>query len=196
MRLGFDCDDVLTNYTSALAQRYNQQYGTSYQPEDITPLVRGWGERLGPEMERRLWEISTNDEFCLTLNPVAGAVESIATLNLRGDELYVVTGREKTPRAVTMQWLERHFGTVFRDVFQGGSVRGRTKGEIAQYLGVAAFVEDIPHHIRTVQDAEIPVIVLDYAWNRDVPEGNGISRAHGWKDIVSLVSQVERPQSL
>src|SRR3989338_6654263 len=196
MKIGFDCDDILADYTLTLARDYNQQFGTAYRPEDITPLIGQWKMRFGSEMERQLWEITLRDEFCLSLPPVSGAVEWISRVRSLGHELYLVTGREKSPPEMTLRWLQSLFGNAFTKVLYSNSITGLTKGQIARQLGLDAFVDDIPYHILAVRDAGIPVIVLDYEWNKEVPEGDHLVRVGSWPEISSVLTRGIPPKSL
>ncbi len=195
MRIVFDCDDVLADFTGRLGAAYNKMYGTHYNPEEFGPHPSQWQELLGPEGIRRMYVLFNNGEYARNMKPIPGSVETIQQLHAAGDELFVATSRNGLPLDVTPHWLEQNYGKVFREVFYSRLLPddGRpTKGEIAKRLEADLSVDDLLPHIIDITSHGIPCLLYDQRWNRDY-NGNGlVTRVQGHEGIREYVEKLRR----
>jgi 5'(3')-deoxyribonucleotidase len=192
VNIAIDCDDVLADYVTALAQEYNQRHGTNYTPGKITPVAGMWKEWHGEEMVGRLWDITRDREFNESLVPISGSQEGIAQLIAQGAEMYIVTSRVSESDQ-TLQWLQKHYGNVFQDIFYASSARrnGRLpKGEICQQHDLGIAVDDHPSNAFNLRDNGIRTLLFDHEWNWGVSECNLLQRVRSWEEIVAVIKSV------
>ncbi len=189
MNLALDCDDVLAKFNLGLASIYNQRYGTNHQPDDFVPDPEQWPVRLGPQALPRLLEMFLDKEYVMGLEPVEGSVEGVRGLRSLGISLYVVTNRLNTPREITQAWLDKNFGSVFEEVLYSSFNNGSklTKGELCKRYGLGLCVEDLPRNVENLKEYGIHTLLLDYHWNREVPEDPLVTRVRDWQEITEKV---------
>ena len=199
MRLVFDCDDVLADFTASLGEAYNQKYGTVYRQEDFGPDPTHWKELLGPDAMERMYTLFDNGEYAKNLKPVLGSVETIRALHAAGDELFVVTSRNGLSLDITPNWLKQMHGPVFQDVIYAKLTpddERPTKGEICQRLNPDAVVDDLTRHVADISSRGIPCMLYDQRWNRDYG-GNGlVTRVVGHEGIREYVERMRQKSHL
>lgn len=186
MNLALDCDDVLAKFNLGLAPVYNQRYGTHHPPEDFVPDPAQWSVKLGPVALPRLLELFLDEEYVMNIDTVEGAVAGVQELHSLGIPLYVITNRLSTPRNWTQAWLDKNFGAIFRDVLYGSFTNGSklTKGELCRQYNINLCVEDLPRNVENLQEHGIHALLLDYHWNREVPESSLVTRVKDWREIT------------
>ncbi|KAI9026954.1 hypothetical protein DFJ74DRAFT_704380 [Hyaloraphidium curvatum] len=141
--------------------------------------------------------------------PVAMSQESLADL-ANHFELYIVTSRPETSRALTERWLDTHFPGMFHDgtahrVLYGNSfltaeekaagLKQRSKSQLCRLIEAVALIDDSLDHARDVAD-HLPHVVLfdlrgEYRWNhlteRCRPLPPNVIRAHDWQSIKAFL---------
>ncbi len=192
MKIALDCDDVLAKFNQGLAPVYNQRYGTTHSTEDFVPDPALWPTRLGPAALPRLLELFLDKEYVMSIEPVEGAVAGVQELHSLGLPLYVITNRLRTPQEWTQAWLEKHFGSVFKEVLYGSFSNGSklTKGELCRQHNINLCVEDLPRNVDNLKEHGIKVLLLGYRWNQEVPEDSLVTRVTNWPEITEKVREL------
>ena len=169
MKIGLDFDDVLANTNPSLLEFHNEYFGTAHDPEDVRSydLSCLW-ECTTDEMHRclEIWYYSSHHA---NIDPMPGAQEAVARLASLY-ELHIITARHAHLTKITSALVARHFPDVFAGIhFVGHAGQGHgSKANVCQELGISVFIEDAPHHARTVAAAGIPVLLFNTPWNSDV----------------------------
>ena len=188
MKISFDLDDVLVDFTRTLAPQYNQRYGTQYSEQDFTPDISQWHQLLGTMGLKRLWDMVLDPEYNLAVPPVAGAVEVVRKFKDEGAELVINTSRINVTPGLTEQYLELHFGKAFSKVryarFNGESDRP-TKAEICLEEGAHLHVDDMIRHVVDVSSYRIPVLLMDRPWNQGLLDSQYIKRVRNFEEVVT-----------
>jgi len=131
------------------------------------------------------------------LDPVPGAVEGMKTLASRGWKLVLLSARPywsyKRLYADTLYWLDKH--EIPHDLL----IFNKDKAE-AIYENVfpstpAFMLEDRHKHAVEVAKYGVPVLLLDWQYNRDVGNTDMITRVSDWTEIVALVGHPKRKKN-
>lgn len=187
--LGVDFDDVLVRTGHALAEFHNATYGTSYTRDEVTDFkLSGIWNCTPEEAHRRIGEfIST--EFHHKAEAVLGAYDALKILK-KDYDIVIVTGRSSEWRDTTVEWLEKNFIGLYREIHftdsHPNSVSFRPKSEIAQNLGFNIFIDDALHFASDVASVGIPVLLFDTPWNQgELPKG--VTRVYSWEEILAIL---------
>lgn len=121
------------------------------------------------------------------LPAIKGAKEATAELRRLGYKIVLITARPywqyKRLYADTLMWLKDNQITYDLLLFN------KDKAEaIYEHIFPARpvfFVEDREKHAREVSGIGIPVMLLDWDYNRDIKDGKLIKRVKGWAEIVA-----------
>ena len=164
MRVAVDLDDVLADLISCLITTHREMTGENLTRDqavrwDVFPTAVHDRIRFGGGYA--------------TLAPLPGAREFLAWLKPQ-HQVYIVTYRGDHARAVTREWLDRHFPGLYDDVH----LTGGSKVEACRSLQVDLIVDDSCHQIPAVTAAlNIPGILMDTPMNRHLRETAQIRRA-------------------
>ena len=87
LKIAFDCDDVICEFSSVLNDKVNQKFGKNYSYEDIR-----WGfDQYTPEELAYAQSLFTSSDFILALQAKSEAIELINNLVKRGHDVFFVT---------------------------------------------------------------------------------------------------------
>lgn len=191
LRIAFDLDGVLADMGSALRREERRLFGTSEQPGETVEE----GEQEGPETveteaatgqvaaemtkhgltareQRLLWRSIANIEnFWETLDEIEeGSVRSLADIAAeRRWEIIFLTKRPTTTgftsQIQSQRWLERQ-GFALPSVF----VVDGSRGKIAEALGLAVVVDDLPTNcVDVLSDSKAKAILVWRSRSETVP---------------------------
>lgn len=182
-RLGLDCDDVLFDFVSGLAEFHNKHYGTKLKRKDF--YTYHFREILGCEAEEadeRVDRFLDSPDFDRLL-PLPGAVDGVNRLLEAGNGLCLVSSMYKRLYWRTAIQLNRHFLSY---AFEGGihlsrssyTARGNdglSKADICVKEKLDAIFEDSPEYAlecaeqfsRCESMADAKVVLIDSPWNKD-----------------------------
>ncbi len=189
-----DLDDVLFGFTASFFDWHNGRFGTRLSIEDLAEaryLFEAWGGTKEQAVERMAMFFDEAD--VLGLQPLDGAFACLSDLKSRYD-LVVVSAKDPAYEAVTLEWIDRHFGGVFDRVILGigHSERGEgavTKVDVCRDLGAAVMIDDQIGHLAGADRFGIrPILFGDYPWNRGEELPSGVHRAADWPDLCSRLS--------
>ena len=165
-----DMDGVLTDTTSEIIPILNKISGKDFGLPNLTEYrfedVYGIGES----------EVQASYDLLdwARLPEVDGAGDSARDLTKQGYDFFIVTSRPLALAEASQRWLISHGiphkGIVFN--------RNETKGNICRNLECEVAVEDSSDQARLITDAGIPVVLLDYPYNKNIQD---VYRAGNWQ---------------
>lgn len=193
LRIGIDIDQTVANTFNELLSRFNQHFGVSLTMEDIKTFFYLEEVDVATYAERINFLRPLYNDTDLLLNqtiPIRGAPEYVSHLLADGHEIFFISTRDEKTKKVTREWLTKfgfpvnetniHLGRTRKE--NGVSFKVRTIKEI----GIDIFIEDDE---RVITSLQIPVIVMDYRWNRTA-KGTNIYRANSWEEIYDYVNRL------
>jgi hypothetical protein len=200
LRIAFDLDGLLADMDSARKREEDRLFGEA----GSTSPTLGRAEQsreprsLTDDQRRQLWQaLGAIDDFWETLDEIEpGAVAAIAArARARRWEIIFLTSRPETagstPQLQTQRWLQRH-GFDLPSVF----VVSRSRGRIAEALGLDVVVDDLPENCRdVVSDSNATAILV---WRRPLdtfPDGVrqiGCTVVASVEESLSILAGMER----
>lgn len=190
--IGLDFDDVLMDLHEALHPYCNPRYNANLSRDQLTHyrLNEFWGCTV-EELERRVVDFY-HSEAHHNAKPVRGAPEAVRELS-KNNSLVVITSRPQFIKEKTLEWLTRHYGDLFDQVyftnlFAGGGAK-KTKAEVCRELGVDVFVDDHIDYARDVAQTGKKVLLYNAPWNQSDELHPNITRVESWDHILSHLAQ-------
>lgn len=154
MRIGFDVDGVLANFSDSYKSLMVHTTGRdTFPPEDSKgPACWDWDAAAGytPEEIKQVWGvITTSPRFWQALSPLEGAQTLALVLPdmQRHHDIYFVTNRPGTPKVQTERWLQRYVGIAVPTV-----LISKNKGACAAALKLDAYIDDNLPNVLSVLD--------------------------------------------
>jgi 5'-nucleotidase len=174
IKIGIDLDCVLNNLNEKWIDAYNKNYNDTLTIEDIHSwdMTKYVKSECGNEIYFFL-----NDKLLETLSPLPDAIDITKEL-LQKHDLYIVTATHYTNVRVKVEWIKK----FFPHIKQNKIIICDNKS----LINVDLLIDDAPHNIL---DFPRKTIVMDYAWNRDLP--NKYPRAKNWREIEQLIKSIE-----
>jgi len=197
LRVAVDVDEVLGRFLLALNKFCFDKYAMNYRVEDYHAYdFRKIWCCTQEEANHIVHEFFKSDYFNDGIPPIPGASESLSRLSQTCD-LVVVTSRQHVIQDATLDWIDRHYPGLFKDVLFGNhfALKGvsRRKSEICHSIGARVLIDDNPGYARDCADAGINVLLYDwddsYPWSK-VPELNEhplITKVTNWAEVESAV---------
>lgn len=196
MRIGVDCDGVLTDLSAYIFDRGERYFGhkvrdtSFYNVEDIFQCTKKEGLRF--------W-LRYFFPYCKCWPPRTGAVEVINRLHAEGHRLYEITARmfvtEKNPfgwysRRVFLNWIKK-YGFPFEDIFfcaEKHSAKDKLAG--CRKYAVEVMIDDKPDVAIYLAEHGIRVLLFDTLYNQGLEHDNMI-RVYDWKDIEQRLQELD-----
>lgn len=167
--------------------------------DDVVADLSDWPKQLNelqggvPREHHKLLETYKDDFHSSgrfrTLPVIPGARDGLWKARKLGYTIVIVTARPhwqyKRIYADTLFWLEDQDIPYDRLLFNKDKVE-----VIHRQLAPAwpvAFVEDHPRNALALASAHVHVLLYDQEHNREVSEGEYITRVHGWEDILETL---------
>lgn len=191
--IGVDLDQVVTNAFENVVKHFNYRFGTQFTLDDIKAYYFLEEVDIGAREDRvallRRWYSDERIVFDDAI-PIKDSKEIIHKLLLERHDIQFVTSREPHLRTRTIEWL-RQFNFPASD----SNVHFREKDDLdgvrfkvskASELRLNLFIED---DSRVAEQLGIPVILLDYPWNREVKTTN-VHRVANWQEVYQLIQRL------
>lgn len=148
------------------------------------------------ESNHKVHEFFKSDHFSEGIEVIPGAFESLRRLK-DGHELVVVTSRQHVIREPTLEWIDRHFPSIFDAVHFGNhfALEGtsRKKSEICHAVGAQVLIDDNPNYAMECAAAGIHVLLYDwehgYPWSKTAngPVHERITRVRDWQEVEQVL---------
>lgn len=196
LRLGLDLDGVFANFNRHAAHLLREVSGRALieNCDDFLPDVWDWFPAVGYRASEiaKMWEcIEKRPDFWLTLDPLAGAIETLKQVSrLHGTELWFLTRRPgATAHHQSVEWLARR-AIRYPHVIIVNDIKD--KGRLASALGLDVYVDDHPETLVEMEKASPTTrLVLFHApynaWaQRELNEKYGVHLVEGHGELRVL----------
>ncbi len=187
MRLGIDIDGTIKYTHRAAIEIYNRVLSRNVKEDHVTTYLLDEPYGLSIEEGRELW-LDLEAEIYQTGRPIEHSADSLKRLEQEGCEIYYITARPNNARVqeITKEWLAKH-GFPFADKL---FMNSQDKARVALDNGIKLFFEDDPMHINNLITNGIPTVVMDWPYNRKVP--NEIPRIKDWIEGFKYVKSMQK----
>lgn len=201
MRVGFDLDGVICDFTTAANLVLAELDRCEPKPVDAWDWYKQYGRQDGahrpswakpgtPEhLWEQMWDRFHDDALFASLEPYEGAVEWVLKCESYGHEPVIITRREAHFEQDTVDWLvDNGLGHLPLFVVQSSKV-GVTDVDV--------FVDDHPGNVADFLVAGTPAWLYDRPWNQGslLPRVDGLGEyldevnvlkeyGHGWGQLV------------
>jgi len=178
-RVLLDVDGVLADFLTPCIQIINEMTGWDKKKADI----KSWHvfKSLGvPEdVETRVYAEMQRPGWCLSLDPLPGAVEGVARLR-QTSEVYFVTSPMKSPNWTHERtlWLIEHFGADWKSVIHC-SAKHVCAGDV--------FVDDRVEHLVRWKKSHPHGVAIKYEAEHNIVDDweDGIT-VRSWREFPSI----------
>lgn len=192
MKIGIDCDGVLTDLAS-----YMYSYGEKYfkykpvNPEGctITDIF------ACTEKDELRFGMKYFFYYCKNWPPRENAVDVISKLKADGYYLYQITARKFITKNnplgwyskwIHRAWMKKHKFTFDEVHYCAESTVCEDKLNACKRLGVEIMIEDTPDVAVYLAENHINVLLFDAPYNRNINFYN-IKRVYSWKEIYEYI---------
>ncbi len=190
MKIAIDIDDVLANFTPALIEFHNTQYGTNYTLNHFNSyhLEEVWGGTREEAIDK-VFIFYETPEF-KNVDVIENAKNVLYELK-QSHDLVTMTARPEAIRDKTEEWIGRHFPGLFSHIHIANrfSKTGpkTTKAELCEKHGVDMLIDDSLDYALQAVAPHRRVLLFDRPWNQTPNLPEGIHRVHSWKEIPKLI---------
>jgi len=189
-----DIDEVLLPHFQDLANWYNKQYGTNLKMEDNQKhILSAWGVSEAKTAIKRVHKFLETEEF-KQAKPFVEAAKVLAELSENYD-LVILTGRDDIVKEFTVEWLNEHFGGLFKEVHftHKYSLDGkmRSKAVVAKERSFSFLIDDELEHAVAASNAGVKVLLFGaYPWNRTDRLPKNVTRTANWAEVKEYFNNV------
>eukprot|EP00198_Chlamydomonas_reinhardtii_P008606 XP_001697943.1 predicted protein [Chlamydomonas reinhardtii] len=181
LRVAVDVDEVLGRFVFALNQFCKDHYGMEYKVGDywIYEFAKIW--HCSQERSNEIvHEFFKSQHFTDGIPVIPGALEALTRLSGADMELVVVTSRQHVIQDVTLDWLDRHYGGLFRTI------------------GAQVLIDDNPSYATECAAAGIRVLLYDwqgaYPWSKLPTSGvrnrELITVVRDWAEVEAALAEL------
>ncbi len=194
-----DFDDVLCESAQALAVMSERRFGKAAAFEDIFTFDLNVAFNLDMAESEILFAAFHDADILKDIVPIPGAIEGMRAWHAAGTTIHIVTGRPPTTQTVSEEWLARYGVPYERLTFVDKYNRGHahipgvdilTRDELRDCSFCMA-IDDSPTAIRFLaEQTDIPVLIFDRPWNRDLTpleDSSRILRCENWSHVLEQV---------
>jgi|AntRauTorckE6833_2_1112554.scaffolds.fasta_scaffold11243_4 uncharacterized HAD superfamily protein len=186
--IAVDADEVSFPFLTEFTKYHNQQFGTSYRPDEFDSYyfhkVMGLTRQ---EVKERIFAFHDVDDSLVP--PIEGSKTALDQIAQHYD-IVTVTARHPQFQEQTRRWLVDIHEMPFRDVYAIGhedtAEHPRSKVEVCQEIGAVALIDDSPKHLMDCGEAGMDGILFgDYSWNQakeELPER--VTRCVDWPAVL------------
>jgi len=188
LKIVIDVDETLTDHYTPLCAFHHQRGGVAITRDQITDnsLEELW--EMTHEEVKGVYHAFHDVNGLLDLEPLPDAVN---TLQLLASEhsLNIVTARNSERSAAqTIDWLDKHFGALFDNIY---FTDHQPKLNAYDLVSADLVIEDSVEPIHECFQANIPVLILDQLWNRDLEKTQPsllCKRIYSWRQVPQVLS--------
>ncbi|MBI2405472.1 hypothetical protein HYV21_00240 [Candidatus Microgenomates bacterium] len=198
-----DIDSTINDLFLRVLMRFNEEFGTSLQTEDISTFnflpsfIEKYASHLTENEKNVVFQRYYRDpDLYHEAEPLPHAVPVLQNIG-QNHVIHYVSARPTHLNETTVSWLSRH-GLLFPETGVHLSTRavspniGNTaldhKVAAINAIGAHLVIED---HQEVAEAMNVPVILLDWPWNRNAT-AHHITRVAGWHEIEAAVERLAK----
>lgn len=201
--MAVDVDEVLGRFVYALNLFCKDRYGMDYSVGDywIYEFAKIW-DCSQERSNQIVHEFFKSQHFTDGIPVIPGALDTLTRMS-ESYELVVVTSRQHVIQDVTLDWLDRHYGGLFQEVYFGNhfALEGtsRKKSDICRTIGAQVLIDDNPSYALECAAAGINVLLYDwegaYPWSKlpssGVRNSELIKVVHDWGEVEAALAVLQ-----
>lgn len=193
--IAVDIDDVLAAFAKGFTDFSNKKWSTNLVPDDYNEHWAVVWEVDEEEAKKRGDVIHQNaSQIIIGLSHDQSARQVLERL-AQSYKLVVVTSRRTAIQKDTLEWINKHFEGIFREIHFAGiwddlekdleSRLKATKADVVKQIGADYLVDDQPKHCIAAAEAGITSLLFgDYRWNRNIKLLPNMARAKNWQEVL------------
>ncbi len=198
MRIYIDFDDVLCETARHLSALARELFDRDVPYEAISGFDLKKAFDLSDAEIDGLMEHAHRTGFLTDIAPAPGGLEAVRTLETRGHDLVIVTGRPSASHDGSCGWLRKHglahLSLLYVDKY--GRAAAQPPPDAPKTLSREEFatlhfdvaIDDAPGALDLLANRQnCTVIVYDRPWNRTYAHAANMRRSTSWPDIVTLI---------
>lgn len=193
LAVAVDVDEVLGNFLSALNKFIADRYCSHHSVSEyhVYEFFRIWNCSRS-EANHRVHEFFETSYFTKGIHPIPGAQSVLHKLSPFCN-LSVVTSRQNVIKDHTLEWIEKHYPGLFREIHFGNHFaldgKSRPKSEICRSVGAQVLIDDNPQYAIECAEAGIRVLLFDlnnsYPWSKSESAASHplVTKVHNWDEV-------------
>ncbi|KAK9901259.1 hypothetical protein WJX75_002903 [Coccomyxa subellipsoidea] len=198
LRVAVDVDEVLGRFLHSLNKFCHEEYGLEFDIPDysVYEFAKIWNCSTD-ESNHIVHDFFKSRHFAAGILPIPGALHSLQRLGSTC-ELVVVTSRQHCIQQPTLDWVDKHFPSIFSEVHFGNhwalEGKSKAKSEICREIGATVLIDDNPRYAVECASAGIDVLLYDwnmsYPWSKtpDGPKHERIRRVKDWIEVEEALA--------
>ncbi len=187
MKLGFDIDGVIANFSDVLLQTVKKTYGLTLTEKDITNFSLSTVLGITRAEEARL----ITDILYKDLPIYPGAKETLEQLSREGHSIYLLTGRYAPLRDLTQTWLKEK-GVPYDELH----LLEIGKKYQVNIDGLDVIVEDSLEEALEWSSRVKTVLLYDHPYNQTLNVKNLTKRVYSWSEIYQEIHALSKNKLL
>jgi uncharacterized HAD superfamily protein len=187
MKLGFDIDGVIANFSQPLLQTIKKNYGLSLAEKDITRFSLSTVLGITHAEETQL----VTDILQQDLPIYPGAKETLEQLSREGHSIYLLTGRYTPLRELTQTWLKGK-GVPYNELH----LLEMGKKYQVDIDGLDVIVEDSLEEALEWSSRVKTVLLYDHPYNQTLNVKNLTKRVYSWSEIYREIHSLSGDKTL
>ncbi len=187
MKLGFDIDGVIANFSQPLLQIIKKNYGLTLTEKAITSFSLTHVLGITRAEETQL----ITDVLYKDLPIYPGAKETLERLSREGHEIYLLTGRYGHLRDITQTWLKEK-AVPFNELH----LLEMGKKYQVNISGLAVIVEDSLDEALEWSARVQTVLLFNHPYNQTLNVKNLTKRVFSWDDIYREIQQIAKSKTV
>lgn len=187
MKLGFDIDGVIANFSQPLLETIKRNYGLSLTEKDITRF--SLSHVLGITRAEETQLITDILQQNVPIYP--GSKETLEQLSREGHSIYLLTGRYEPLRGLTQTWLKDE-GVPYDELH----LLEMGKKYQVNIEGLAVIVEDSLEEALEWSSRVKTVLLYDHPYNQTLNIKNLTKRVYNWNEIYREIHRLSGYETL
>jgi uncharacterized protein len=181
MKLGFDIDGVIANFSQPLLKTIKETYGLTLKEKDITSFSLTHVLGITRTEETQL----ITDILYKDLPIYPGARDTLEKLSREGHCIYLLTGRYSQLRDITQTWLKNN-SVPYNELH----LLEMGKKYQVNISGLDVIVEDSLDEALEWSSRVKTVLLFDHPYNQTLNVKNLTRRVFSWDDIYQEIHRI------
>ena len=191
MNVGIDIDGVLADSVPSFLALLNLMFGRQWTPADIVTYRFEDALHISEDDAVHFWKLFARQGGWSRIRPIKGAVEFTTRL-AKKHAIILVTGRPRHYVEIeTKAWLRQH-KIAYDELIFVGNDEDKLQASRGAGFRLDLLIEDSYEYGKPLADAGIPVLLIDYPWNRNIPAHPHIRRIRSLADAPKIILEIEQ----